>query len=1060
MTINEKGRRALGNAESVRARSLFERIAGTSPDILFVFDVTESRNVYVNARVEAVLGYTVEQFEAAPVEGNSGIAHPDDLPAIARWLAGFEGAGDNDVRELEYRVRHADGSYRWLRVRASVFEGFADGHVRQLVGTAQDVTDLKRDADALAASEQRFRAAIEAVSSLLWTNNAQGRMEGEQPGWAAFTGQPYEEYQGYGWSTAVHPDDAQPTIDAWNQAVREKRTFDFEHRVRRRDGEWRSFSIRAVPVVTADGTISEWVGVHTDITEGQQAEHRLRESEGRLRLFVEHAPAALAMFDREMRYLAASRRWQSDYGLASANVPGLSHDDDVRDMPERWKSVHLRALSGEVVREDEHRFDRADGSTLWLKWEVRPWQDAAGDVGGVVVFTEDITARKRAEEETGLHRRLVENVLDCLPAAVAMLRGEPLRFELVNPAYQSLAPGRQMLGRTTAEVWPETHPEFEQRCHRVLDSGEPFHLVDEIFMLQALDGPLERRQFSWSIHRVSFPGDDAPGALVTVWETTERFRAAQALIQSEERFRQLANTIPQLAWMADPDGWITWYNQRWHDYCGTTPEEMEGWGWQRVHDPEALPAVMERWKSSIESGKPFDMTFPLRGADGVFRPFLTRVNPLLDGEGRVILWFGTNTDISDQKRNETEKEQLLESERRARADAEHASRLKDEFLATLSHELRTPLNAILGWSQLLRHHHSQALDIGEGLTVIERNARMQAQLVEDLLDMSRIVSGKLRIDVQRVDVAGVIDEAIEAVRPAAEAKGLRIEKVLDTHVGAVRGDPARLQQVVWNLLMNAIKFTPRSGKVQVALERVNSHIEITVADNGEGITPEFLPHVFERFRQADAASTRKHSGLGLGLAIVKSIVEAHGGQVRVKSPGAGRGSTFSVELPLVIAQTSAEDRLRQHPRTTASDTNHPVCEERMLQGVSVLVVDDERDARELIRFLLEECHAEVMLAENAAEALEILRRSRPDVLLSDIGMPNQDGYALIRNVRELAASDGGDTPAAALTAFARSEDRRRALLAGYQSHVAKPVEPAELVTVVASLAGKLRKVKE
>ncbi|MDQ3421410.1 MAG: ATP-binding protein, partial [Acidobacteriota bacterium] len=463
---------------------------------------------------------------------------------------------------------------------------------------------------------------------------------------------------------------------------------------------------------------------------------------------------------------------------------------------------------------------------------------------------------------------------------------------------------------------------------------------------------------------------------------------------------------------------------------------------------------------SIESGKPFDMTFPLRGADGVFRPFLTRVNPLLDGEGRVILWFGTNTDISDQKRNETEKEQLLESERRARADAEHASRLKDEFLATLSHELRTPLNAILGWSQLLRHHHSQALDIGEGLTVIERNARMQAQLVEDLLDMSRIVSGKLRIDVQRVDVAGVIDEAIEAVRPAAEAKGLRIEKVLDTHVGAVRGDPARLQQVVWNLLMNAIKFTPRSGKVQVALERVNSHIEITVADNGEGITPEFLPHVFERFRQADAASTRKHSGLGLGLAIVKSIVEAHGGQVRVKSPGAGRGSTFSVELPLVIAQTSAEDRLRQHPRTTASDTNHPVCEERMLQGVSVLVVDDERDARELIRFLLEECHAEVMLAENAAEALEILRRSRPDVLLSDIGMPNQDGYALIRNVRELAASDGGDTPAAALTAFARSEDRRRALLAGYQSHVAKPVEPAELVTVVASLAGKLRNLKE
>ena len=401
-----------------------------------------------------------------------------------------------------------------------------------------------------------------------------------------------------------------------------------------------------------------------------------------------------------------------------------------------------------------------------------------------------------------------------------------------------------------------------------------------------------------------------------------------------------------------------------------------------------------------------------------------------------------------------DRERLLANERAARADAEHAGRLKDQFLATVSHELRTPLNAILGWSQILRSHNRGDEELDEGLSVIERNARVQAQLIEDLLDMSRIISGKLRLDVQQVDVADITNAAIESVRPAADAREIRLQKVLDSQVGPVRGDPARLQQVVWNLLTNAIKFTPKGGKVQVALQLVNSHVEISVTDTGMGIKSEFLPYVFERFRQADATTTRRHGGLGLGLAIVKNLVELHGGTVRAISRGEGAGATFIVELPLMVMHEN--DSRRENPRRSFStEVSDFLCESAALRGITVLVVDDEEDARRLIMRVLEECKAKVVVAASVAEAIEVFKRERPDVVVSDIGMPNQDGYDFIRRVRALSESQGGKTPAAALTAFARSEDRTRALRAGYQSHISKPVEPAELVAVIASLAGRI-----
>ncbi len=465
----------------------------------------------------------------------------------------------------------------------------------------------------------------------------------------------------------------------------------------------------------------------------------------------------------------------------------------------------------------------------------------------------------------------------------------------------------------------------------------------------------------------------------------------------------------------------------------------------QLKDPDLFVARLR----AIDSEAPAESFDVLELADGrVFE----RYSAIQVVRARVIGRVWSFRDITERRRAAVERETLLERERAARGEAERMSSLKDEFLATLSHELRTPLSAILGWSQVLRLRRMSAEELEQGLQAIERNARVQIRLIEDLLDMSRITSGKLGLDVQPVDPATIIEAAIETVRPAAEAKGIRLHTVLDPAAGPVSGDPNRLQQVVWNLLSNAIKFTGRGGHIQIALERVNSYVEISIADTGIGIDSGFLPHVFERFRQADASSTRQFSGLGLGLSIVKHLVELHGGLVRASSQGQGKGATFAVLLPLTIIHDSRHGEDRVHPKAERAVSLDFTRTD--LTGLKILVVDDEADARELIRRVLEECRAEVLVAATAEAALDCIRHDRPDVLVSDVGMPDVDGYELLKRVRALGPSGGGRLPAIALTAFARSEDRTRALRAGFLVHVSKPVEPSELVATVASVSGR------
>lgn len=400
--------------------------------------------------------------------------------------------------------------------------------------------------------------------------------------------------------------------------------------------------------------------------------------------------------------------------------------------------------------------------------------------------------------------------------------------------------------------------------------------------------------------------------------------------------------------------------------------------------------------------------------------------------------------IAELKRSEEVRGQLLQREQRARTEAEAANRIKDEFLATLSHELRTPLTCLLGWACLLRGEPDDERLHEKGIEAIERSAKIQAQLIDDLLDVSRIISGKLNLKVRPVDVSSAIEAAINVVRPAANAKGIQLHYKKASSIGTISGDPGRLQQVVWNLVSNAVKFTPEGGYIEVRVECVDSHVRIIVADTGEGISAEFLPQVFDRFRQADSSTTRKYGGLGLGLAIVRHLVELHGGTVHAESPGKSLGSTFSASFPL-LAERPQPEQVNQNGRRTAAAA---------LAGVRVLVLDDEPDARQIISTVIERTGAEVKTCESVPEALLVLQQWHPDVVMSDIAMPDEDGFSFINKVRSLPVEQGGETPAAAFTAYARDEDRKRVLDAGFQMHIPKPVSSSQLVAMLASLTGR------
>jgi PAS domain S-box-containing protein len=499
-------------------------------------------------------------------------------------------------------------------------------------------------------------------------------------------------------------------------------------------------------------------------------------------------------------------------------------------------------------------------------------------------------------------------------------------------------------------------------------------------------------------------------------------------------------------------GIVTSWNQAAERLFGYTSEEMIGQSILRVIPPE-LYAEEQHILAELRLGNRIERYETQRlHKDGRRLHISLTISPIRDEAGAVMGAAKVAHDVTELRERQAQlkqiaadRELLLQSERSARAEAERLGRLKDEFLATLSHELRTPLNAIQGWTQILRHHNASPQDFQRGLEAIDRNVRAQTQIVNDLLDMSRIISGQVLLEVRPMNLQEVIHTALDSVRPSAEGKGIRVQSLLDSKLGAVRGDPHRLQQVLWNLLANAIKFTPKGGRVTVALERIDSHAQITIEDTGIGIEADFLPFVFDRFRQADAGIGRRYGGLGLGLSIVKSLVELHGGGVRVSSPGRDQGSTFTLSLPVYHVRVEDIDR----SRSARSDPLETI-ELPRLDHTRALVVDDDLEGCAIMARMLEGRGADVRCIGSGQGGLELLCQESFDILLSDIGMPDMDGYDFMQRVRRLPQDQARSIPAIAITAYARPEDRQRALLAGYQIHLSKPIDAQELIAAIAT----------
>lgn len=865
--------------------------------------------------------------------------------------------------------------------------------------------------------------------------------------------------------------------------------------------------MRSVALQTANTIMQARQRAEAELLRTREA---LRESQERLQAALSAAGTGTFRWDLPSGIVT----WDGDV----ARIFGFGHGDATQRIEAFLDAAHpddrpgVVAAAEQAVRQGgdfdmEFRVVWPDGSIHWIAGKARTFRNEDAVAQYVTGACADITSRRQAE---AVHRERADLLKAMFhQAAVGMaIAGLDGGFIEVNRRFADIlgySPD-ELLSKSSLEIThDDDRAETEALVSRLLAGSIAEYAVEKRYMCR--DGGLV-----WTLTTVTLLRDLAgqPQQMIDVIEDITARKKAEAALQEETRALELLNetgrTVAsnlelQSLVQAVTDAATSLSGAQFGAFFYNTINE-DGEAFLLFTLSGAPREAFEKFgqpRATALFGPTFRGEAPIRCDDVLADPRYGTMSPhhgmpkghppvrsflavpvtSRSGEGIGGLFFGhPETGVFTERierllvgvaaqagiaidnarlyeaaqRAAEERRALLESERAARSAAEKMSEVKDDFLATLSHELRTPLNAILGWARLLQGGEKTAADYAKGLETIERNARVQAQLIEDLLDMSRITSGKLRLDVQPLQPMALIETAIESVLPAADAKGIRIERCLDPGAGPISGDPGRLQQVVWNLLSNAIKFTGKGGKVQIVLERVNSHIEFSVADTGSGIRPEFIPHLFERFRQSDATTTRMHGGLGLGLSIVKSLVELHGGTVCATSPGEGLGTTVTVHLPLAVVHRAATRGDRLHPKTAQAGTHQVGAE---LTGLRVLVVDDQADARELIKRVLEDCEAIVMTASSAAEALQMVEQDRPDVLVSDIGMPETDGFQLLRQVRLLGPDRGGMVPAIALTAFARSEDRTRTLRAGFRVHVAKPVDPSELVATVASVAGRV-----
>lgn len=1115
-------------AAAAQSELRLRQMAETIKAVFWLADAVEPRLLYVSPTYDQIWGRDHQRLYTHFDEFFESI-HPDDREQV-------RAATSHCVREerfeTEYRVVRPDGDVRWVRDRGFLIRG-PQGEPHQLVGFAEDITDRKQAEETLHQSLAILHTINQATPTLIYVKDQQGRMRMGNPAVIRALGKPESEIIGHtDLEFHLNRNEADAIITNDRQVMETGQMQVFEEVVQLPEGK-RTFLSTKSPYPDEAGNIIGLIGISLDITERKQAEAALQQSEERLKLAVEAGKMMAWEWNPVSRAIITTSNFFEIYGLPEIQTAeqgfALVHPEDV--------APHRAAIEQAVATGDsyhvEFRIIRPDtGAIVWIEERGKAVLDSNGKLQKVIGVSLDISERKQSEAAiAALNRDLQDRVnelqtlFEVIPVGIVIAQDHEFKNVQANPAFA------EILGISPDSNASYTASSGPSAPYTILREGQEIAVDDSPLRQAAIyNRKVERTEVEilrkrdgarFNLYGYTAPLRDeqgnARGAVGAFLDITERKRieanqqmlaeASSVLVRSLDIQTILSSVarlvVPTLADFCfldtiTADGTLqrtAWYHRN---------ADMQAWFDQIYHLTPPLNALNHPVAQVLTSGKPClvpqvtDSWLESAATHSEHFQFIQRCQlrsmiavPLVARERRLGVLTICLT--AESGRHYHHANLILAEELAYRIalaldnahlyhQAQEANRIKDEFLAVLSHELRSPLNPILGWVNLLRRGKLDPGKTAQALETIERNAKLQVQLIEDLLDVSRILRGKMSLNVAPVNLVTTIAAAIETVQLAAESKGIHLKFEVPGQLDLqnqrpeaaapatppiqVMGDAARLQQIIWNLLSNGVKFTPPGGQVEIRLEQiqatgtgtaeqratahrptVSAYAQIQVSDTGEGIKPEFLPYVFEYFRQEDSKSTRRFGGLGLGLAIVRYLTEQHGGTVKAESLGEGRGATFTVQLPLMTAPTNPNDQDSQ------------VADAVDLTGLRIVVVDDEADIRQLLMFILEQAGAEVRVATGAAECLGLIEQSLPDLLLCDIGMPTVDGYRLMRHIRALPPDRGGQIPAIALTAYAGEKDQQQVMAAGFQKHISKPVEPHVLVAAIAKLVQTLTPAK-
>ena len=1048
LDISDRMRAEAAREENERRLSMALSAANAG---IWEWDITTDRWFWSEENYR-LLGYEPGDCETSYQNWLQAV-HPDDRQTVEGSVQTILNSPSNF--NLEYRVLLPNGSVRWL---SNIGESLLDenGQIKGMSGIQIDITERKQTEEALRSSAQRLSLALEAakMGDCSWeaaTDQATfSQRAAEIFGIVPEPNRTWTEIM----QEMVHEEDRDKVYLAIERAIRDRLDYDIEYRIRRPDGNERWVAVKGLAQYDSSGQVLGILGVMQDITDRKQQDvekqellERVRMKRKLLNAILEQLPAGVIvaeapsgnifLFNEQIKQLAQIPDSLPVNNLTQPNLYQGFYPDGRAYQLQDWP-LYRSVYNGEVVRNEEIHFNREDDTRGIMLVNSAPVYDEDGTIRAGVVTFSDITDRYFAEEAI----RKTEGVYRAI--------GESLNYGIWicdrqgHHLYASDSFLR-LVGMTLEEwkglSWIEVlEPEAAQQTladwtHRASTGG----FWDREQLVRGVDG-------NWHPILVrGVPVRNKAGEIIC-WAginlDISRLKQVEGeLRESEYRFRLLADKVPIQIWMQDEQACCHFVNERYREFTGLCQSDIS-LDWTESLHPEDWASYIREYSLAIANRSEHRATVRMRRHDGVYRWMEVLGLPRFEGT-RFVGYVGCNTDITERKQAEEEREQLLARERAAREESEAANRIKDEFLAVLSHELRSPLNPILGWSRLLRTRKFDDDSRDRALETIERNARLLSKLIEDLLDVSRILQGKIALHVGPVELVATLESAMETVQLAASSKEIQIATHFESEIGLVSGDRDRIQQIMWNLLSNAVKFTSPGGQVDVYLQRKGGCAEIRVTDTGKGIEREFLPYVFDLFRQQDGKTTRQFGGLGLGLAIVRYLTELHGGTVAVTSRGEGQGATFTICLPLT------QDRRTPGVSQECDAVLDP--EASPLKGVQILLVDDEPDMRELATTILAEAGAKVQVAASAVEAINCLDCHRFDVLVTDLGMPDIDGYMLIQQVRNRPSKQGGSIPAIALTAYAGESNQQKALQAGFQLHLSKPVEPEVLVKAIEQL---------